>query len=90
MSANSPPSDQKEAQANGDQRQWWPSCTVQRAVHLLLAALLGVFLYSPFGLGSISEPVPASGQRETAAKRIGRTTADEMPQCVNNPAESDS
>jgi hypothetical protein len=29
------------------QRQWWPSRSAQRVVHLVLATVLGVFLYSP-------------------------------------------
>lgn len=31
----------------GVQERWWPSRTAQRAVHIALATVLGVFLYSP-------------------------------------------
>ena len=33
----------------------------------------------PFGLGSVAELVPASGQFETAAGRLGRTDGDDAP-----------
>lgn len=32
---------------NRNQHRWWPSRSVQRVVHLGLATVLGVFLYSP-------------------------------------------
>ena len=37
----------------------------------------------PFGLGNISERVPASGRRETAGERLGRTNDDTMPEAVD-------
>lgn len=36
---------------------WWPSRTVQRTVHLFLATVLGVFIYSPLGSAEGSDPV---------------------------------
>lgn len=39
----------------------------------------------PFGLGDVSEPVPASGERETAAERLGRVDDATMPESVDGP-----
>jgi hypothetical protein len=44
----------------------------------------------PFGLGNIAERVPASGQRETAAERLGRTDGTAMPEAVDGSMSSDS
>jgi hypothetical protein len=40
----------------------------------------------PYGLGEVSERVPASGQDETAAGRLGRTDGDSMPETVDGSA----
>ncbi len=44
----------------------------------------------PFGLGDISERVPASGQRETAGERLGRTDDDTMPETVDGSTGSEA
>jgi len=44
----------------------------------------------PFGLGAIGERVPASGQHETAAGRLGRTDSDEMPETVDGSMGDDT
>jgi hypothetical protein len=43
----------------------------------------------PFGLGAISDRMPASGQQETAAGRLGRTDGDSMPESVDGSAKKD-
>lgn len=40
---------ERDQEAHRVREQWWPSRTAQRTVHLVLAILLGVLLYSPLG-----------------------------------------
>jgi len=44
----------------------------------------------PFGLGTVFERVPASGHRETAAERLGRTEDASMPDHVTDSQSDDT